>query len=127
MDDATRAKLLKLALLISGIAFFFICPLGLIWPEGWIWHGGEGKYYLHMILSIYAVLGVFLIFAARDPEAHRSLIFFTIWSSVAHAGTMAIQALIDHDERGHLGGDVLALALVAAVLWILAPRKAAAT
>ena len=43
-----------------------------------------------------------------------------------HAAIMAAQALQDGHETGHLIGDVPALLLVAAVLWYLSPRKAAA-
>lgn len=121
MDDITRDKLLKIALVAIGAVFFFIYPLGLVWPSGWLWHGGHGQYYLQMICGIYAVLGAFLIMAARHPAEHRSLISFTIWSSVVHAGIMAAQAVYDGNEMGHLAGDVPALLLVAAVLWVLAP------
>src|SRR2546430_13133796 len=47
-----------------------------------------------MMLSLYVTLGVFLLIAARNASAHRSLIAFTAWSSFAHAlvmGTMAFQ------------------------------------
>jgi len=123
MDDGTREKLLKAALVIFGAIFFFIYPLGLVWPSGWQWHGGEGKYYLQMICGVYAVLGAFLIAAAREPSEHRSLISFTVWSSVVHAGIMAAQSISDGHETGHLIGDVPALLLVAAVLWFLSPGK----
>ena len=123
MNDVTREKLLKTALRAFGAIFFFIYPLGLVWPSGWLWHGGEGKYYLQMICSIYVVLGVFLIAAARNPSEHRSLISFTVWSSLAHAGIMAAQSIFDSHETGHLIGDVPALLLVAAVLWVLSPAK----
>lgn len=123
MNESTREKLLKAALVAIGAIFLLIYPLGLVWPSGWVWHAGEGKYYLQMICGIYAVLGVFLIAAARNPSESRSLISFTIWSSVAHAGIMAAQAIFDQRERGHLIGDVPALLLVAAVLWFLSPRK----
>ena len=79
-----------------------------------------------MIAGIYATLGVFLLWASRRPEAHASLIWFTVWSSVVHGGIMAIQALVDPAERGHLWGDVPALFVVALVLGLLAPRGAAA-
>jgi hypothetical protein len=97
--------------------------LGLVWPSGWQWHGGEGKYYLQMICGVYAVLGAFLIAASREPSEHRSLISFTIWSSIVHAGIMAAQSISDGHETGHLVGDVPALLLVAAVLWFLSPAK----
>lgn len=123
MSAATREKLLKIALIAFGVIFFLIYPLGVVWPAGWVWHGGEGMYYLQMIWGIYAVLGAFLIMAARNPAEHRSLIGFTIWSSVVHAGIMGVQAMGDSHETGHLIGDVPALLLVAAVLWVLSPRR----
>jgi hypothetical protein len=102
---------------VFGVIFLFVYPLGFIWPSGWVWCGGMGTYYLQMIAGIYAVLGVFLIIAAKNPEANRSLISFTIWSSLVHAAIMGVQALGDKHESGHLMGDVPALVLVAVVLW----------
>ena len=78
-----------------------------------------------MICGVYAVLGACLIAAARNPSEHRSLISFTIWSSIVHAGIMAVQAMLDGHELGHLVGDVPALLLVAAVLWYLTPERQA--
>jgi hypothetical protein len=63
-----------------------------------------------------------LINAARDPAANLSLIWFTVWSSVVHGGIMAVQAIVDPMEHGHLPGDVAALFLVAVVLALLTPR-----
>ena len=85
----------------------------------------ERKYYLQMICGIYAVLGAFLINAARNSSEHRSLIWFTIWSSIVHALIMAGQSSSDVHEMGHLLGDVPALLLVAVVLWLLLPSKQA--
>jgi hypothetical protein len=79
-----------------------------------------------MIVGIYAVLGGFLIIAARNPDAHRSLILFTIVSSIVHAAIMAVQAINDQHEHGHLIGDVPALLLVAGVLWYFLPKTKAA-
>lgn len=121
MNPAAREKYLKIALTLFGVVFLLVYPLGYLWPSGWVWHGGQGIYYLQMITGVYAVLGVYLIRAAKDPGANRSLISFTIWSSVVHAGIMAAQALSDKMERGHLIGDVPALILVAVVLWYLSP------
>ena len=123
MDDITREKLLKIALIVIGAILFTIYPLSLIWPSGWQWHGGHGQYYFQMICGVYAVLGVYLIAAARNPSEHRSLISFTVWSSIVHAAIMAVQAMYDGQERGHLVGDVPALLLVAAVLWYLSPER----
>ena len=123
MDDVTREKLLKVALVAIGAIFFTIYPLGLIWPSGWQWHSGHGQYYLQMICGVYAVLGAYLIAAAHNPSEHRSLISFTVWSSMVHAGIMVVQVTHDGHEIGHLVGDVPALLLVAAVLWYLSPKK----
>lgn len=76
-----------------------------------------------MILGLYATLGVFLLLASRNPLQHLSLIWFTVWSSVVHGGIMAVQAVGEAGERGHLWGDVAALFLVAVVLAILTPRR----
>ena len=123
MNDESRIKYLKIALTIFGVIFLLVYPLGIVWPAGWVWHGGEGFYYLQMIAGIYFVLGIFLIRAAKNPVAHASLISFTIWSSIVHAAIMAIQAIGDEHEKGHLIGDVPALLLVAAVLWYFTPRS----
>jgi hypothetical protein len=76
-----------------------------------------------MICGVYAVLGAYLIAAARNPSEHRSLISFTVWSSIVHAGIMGAQAMSDGHEKGHLVGDVPALLLVAGVLWYLSSAR----
>lgn len=127
MNSADKEKILKIALRVFGLVFLLVYPLGMIWPSGWVWHGGEGIYYLQMIAGVYAVLGIYLIVAANNPGANRSLISFTVWSSVVHALIMALQALGDANESGHLVGDIPALLLVAAVLWYFSPSKESAT
>ena len=119
---ADRRKVLQVALLVVGIASLLVYPLMLVWPAGWSWQPGQHEYE-QMIVGIYATLGVFLIRAARAPEEHGSLIWFTVWSSVVHGGIMAAQAFVDPAERGHLLGDVPALFLIAIVLGSLAPRR----
>jgi hypothetical protein len=115
-------RTLRIALLLIGITFIVgIYPLTLLWPSGWAWTPAQPEY-LQMILAIYATLGVFLIRAARDPLNHLSLIWFTVWSSVAHALVMAIHAIREPAEHGHLPGDVLVLLLVAGVLSMLTVR-----
>jgi len=126
MNTNTQENYLKMALRLFGVVFLLVYPLSMIWPSGWVWHGGEGVYYFQMIVGVYAVLGVFLIMAASNPKEHRSLISFTVWSSVVHALIMAAQAIGDKSEHGHLVGDVPALLLVAAVLGYLMPRRGSA-
>lgn len=124
MNENDRIKYLRMVLVATGLVFIFgIGPLTVLWPAGWSWHEAGRSEYLEMILAIYATLGVFLIIASRDPLAHRSLIWFTVWSSVAHGSVMGIQSIVDPQHIGHLWGDVAALLLVAAVLAGLTPRR----
>ena len=111
-------KALQLALVLFGAVACLLYPLAIFWPSGWAWHDGppEASHYFMMIVGVYATLGVFLILASRDPAANRSLILFTIWSSLVHAAIMAVQAVGDPMQKGHLFGDVPALVIVAAVL-----------
>jgi hypothetical protein len=123
MSEALRMLALRIALVAIGATFILgIYPLSIVWPSGWAWGHGH-SHYLMMIIGVYATLGVFLLRASRNPIADRSIIWFTVWSSVVHAAIMGIQAVSDVAERGHLLGDVPALLLVALVLAVLAPRK----
>ena len=123
MSEINRMKYLKIALFVVGVIFAFaIYPLTILWPSGWSWNPGQSEY-LQMILGIYFTLGVFLMIASRDPLAHRSLIWFTIWSSLVHGGIMGIQSIVYPNHIGHLYGDVLALLIVAIVLAFLMPRE----
>ena len=73
-----------------------------------------------MIVGIYATLGVFLLNAARNPQANLSLIWFTVISSLVHSAIMAVQSFSNGGNHlGHLVGDVPALLLVAVVLAVL--------
>ena len=126
MSDANRLFFLRIALIVFGLTFVFgIYPLGLVWPSGWAWGHGH-SHYLMMIIGVYATLGVFLLIASRNPDAHRSLIWFAVWSSAVHGVIMAIQSFSDATERGHLVGDVPALFLVAIIVGVLMPRAAQA-
>ena len=122
MSTELKDTLLKIALTAFGVVFVLIYPLGMVWPSGWVWHGGQGQYYLQMICGVYAVLGVFLIAAARNPSAHRSLIAFTAWSSFAHASVMAVQAYLGFIARHELLG-VATFVVIGVALIALAPTK----
>lgn len=118
--------MLKYALIAFGVVFCLIYPLSILWPSGWSWHAGapyESDYFL-MIVGVYATLGVFLILASRDPEANKSLIMFTIVSSLVHAAIMAWESFRMPEHMGHLWGDVPGLVAVAVVLYVLRPRAA---
>ena len=122
----SRADLLKYALIVFGVIFLLVYPLAIVWPSGWAWHAGapyESDYFM-MIVGVYATLGVFLILASRNPAANRSLILFTIVSSLVHAAIMAVQSFQMPEHMGHLYGDVPGLIAVAVVLYVLRPSEA---
>lgn len=118
-------RLLSIALITFGATCCLIYPLAMWWPSGWAWHAGppSSNDYFMMIVGVYATLGIFLIRAAWRPTAHASLIWFTVWSSVVHAGIMTVQALMQPMQHGHLMGDIPALLLVAVVLGVLMQRS----
>ncbi len=121
MNEGHSSQVLRSVLIVVGLVLIFgVWLLMRAWPSGWQWQPSQPEYE-QMIMGVYATLGVFLILAAREPARHRSLILFTAWSSLVHAGIMGIQAIRDTAERGHLIGDVPALTIVGIVLLILAP------
>lgn len=77
---------------------------------------------LAMMLSLYVTLGIFLLLAARNPSANRSLIAFTAWSSLVHGGLMAFQVFRNMIARTELAG-VVAFAAIGVTLVALAPAK----
>ena len=125
MAIETRLRYLRIALILVGLIFIFaVYPLMMsVWPSGWRWSPNQAQYE-QMILGVYATLGVFLLIASRNPLRHLSLIWFTVFSSVVHAGIMTAQALSMPSEHGHLLGDVPALFFVAILLGLLTPRGA---
>jgi len=127
MSDTNRLLFLRIALVVIGLTFIFgIYTLGILWPSGWVWAQGHphSQHYLMMIIGVYATLGVFLLLASKNPDAHKSLIWFTVWSSLVHGAIIGVQAFMGTAERGHLLGDVPAIILVAIILAVLMPRTA---
>jgi len=107
-----REHALKVVLVVVGLIFCcLVYPLTMFVRQ---------EPALAMMLSVYVTLGIFLLLAARDPLANRSLIAFTAWSSFAHAALMAMQASRNFIARGELWG-VAALVLIGVSLIVLAP------
>src|SRR5215472_9806290 len=75
-----------------------------------------------MMMSLYVTLGVFLLLASRNPSAHRSLIAFTAWSSLAHATVMGVQASLSFIARREVIG-VATFAVIGVALIALAPAR----
>src|SRR5713226_6199808 len=113
-----RERVLKVALVVVGLLF-----IATVYPLVFL---VRSEPTLQMMLSIYVTLGVFLLLAARNPSAHRSLIAFAAWSSIAHAATMAVQSVGDVSERMHLLLGVAMFAAIGLILLVFAPSKVAA-
>ena len=109
-----RERALKVVLVVVGLIF-----CGLVYPLTMF---ARQEPALAMMLSVYVTLGIFLLLAARNPSANRSLIAFAAWSSFAHAALMAVQALGNLIARGELLG-VAALVIIGVALIALAPAK----
>jgi len=125
MQRNKKIKYLSIALYTIGAIFIVGVPamMMVIWPDGWSWSPAQPEYE-QMIMGIYITLGIFLIRAAKNPMEHASLIWFTIWSSIVHAGIMLAQAIVDETEHANMLGDIPALFFVAFLLWYLMPNKA---
>ena len=109
-----RARALKALLVIVGLLFVAgVYPLLVFVRQ---------EPALAMMLSLYVTLGIFLLLAARDPSANRSLIAFTAWSSFAHAALMAVQAFGNLIPHGELWG-VAVLVVIGVALIALAPAE----
>ncbi len=117
MNPASRLRFLHVVLVLAGLVFLLgVYPLRRAWwPSGWRWHPHQPEYG-QMILRIFATLGVFLLIAARNPLQHLSIVWFTVRSSLIHAGIMAVPATKAPREHGRLVRDIPALVIVAVAL-----------
>ncbi len=113
-----RERALKVVLVLVGLVF----SAGVLPVTESLWHQNQSMYTFDMMLSLYVALGIFLLMAARNPSANRSLIAFTAWSCFAHASVMAVTAFSKGGYRGDLRG-VAVLVIIGVVLIVLAPAK----
>jgi len=109
-----RERALKVVLVVVGLIF-----CGLAYPLTMFVKQAPA---LAMSFSVYVTLGIFLLFASRNPSANRTLITFTAWSSFFHAMLMAGQAFAGLIARGELIGSAV-LVVIGIALIVLAPAK----
>lgn len=114
-----RERALKGVLVLVGLLFL----LGIYPTTVTLWHHDRSGDTDAMMLSIYFVLGVFLLMAAKNPAAHRSLIAFAAWSSFAHGVVMGVLAAQIPAERTDLIFGTAILAIIGVALIALAPAK----
>jgi hypothetical protein len=69
-----RERVLKVVLVMVGLLFS-----ALVYPMMMFVKQAPA---LAMSFSVYVTLGIFLLLAARNPSANRSLIAFTAWSTL---------------------------------------------
>jgi NADH:ubiquinone oxidoreductase subunit 5 (subunit L)/multisubunit Na+/H+ antiporter MnhA subunit len=109
-----RERALKVVLVLVGLLFLAgVYPLTIFFSR---------EPALAMMLSLYITLGIFLLLAARNPSANRSLIAFTAWSSFAHGAVMAVQAYRNEIQHKELVGVALFF-IIGATLIALAPAR----
>ena len=109
-----RAKTLKVVLVAVGLIF---CAL--VYPLTMFVRQAPA---LAMMFSLYVTLGIFLLLAARNPSANRSLIAFTAWAGFAHAALVTIQGSRNMIQRGELWGGAV-LVVIGVALIALAPKS----
>jgi hypothetical protein len=104
-----RLRALQILLVLSGAA----CLAGLYPLTGALRDGAASTINRQdqMILGIYVALGVFLLIAARNPRAHRSLILFAGWSTLAHDSVTILQGIQHHD----LHADLVPFTIIAGI------------
>jgi hypothetical protein len=114
-----RERALKIVLVLVGLLFCAaILPLraGLLYPA----NSDTGD---TMMMGLYFTLGVFLLIAVRNPSAHRSLIAFAAWSSIAHAAVMSgLGFEMPTERKGYLIGSAVLVA-IGVLLIALVPAK----
>src|SRR5437762_12626002 len=107
-----RERALKVVLVLVGLLFLAgVYPIVM-----YLWRPGNESPGDAMMLSLYVTLGIFLLLAARNPSANRSVIAFAAWSSFAHGAVMAVIAVYLSKERrglrvGAAGCSIMGVAL----------------
>ena len=116
-----RERVLKVVLVIVGLLFCAgVYPLITSVRSGWQANKEDS---LPMGISLYVMMGIFLLLAARNPSANRGVIVFAAWLNIAHATVMTVMAVHLPNERQDLLIASAVFAGIGAVLILLAPAK----
>jgi len=116
-----RERTLRVVLVLVGLLF-----TAAAYPviDSLLQGAGPSDYGDDMMMSLYFVLGIFLLIAIRNPGANRSLIACTAWSSFAHVAVMTTLGLQHASElTGFVGGSAV-LVVIGITLIVLTPRSA---
>jgi uncharacterized membrane protein YhdT len=116
-----RERALKTVLIVVGLIFVAgVYPLITSVHSGWQANKEDTE---PMALSLYVMMGIFLLLAARSPSANRGVIVFAAWLNIAHAAVMTVMALHLPNEREDMLIASAVFAGIGAVLILLAPAK----
>lgn len=116
-----REKLLRIVLILIGLIFVAgVYPLMTTVRDGWRANKEDAT---PMGISLYVTLGVFLLVAARNPSANRSVIVYGGWANIAHAAVMTVMAIHLPNERQDLLVASAVFGIIGAALIALAPVK----
>ena len=116
-----RDKALKILLVLLGLLFVAgLYPLITSIRSGWQANREDAE---PMAISLYVMMGIFLLMAARNPSANRGVIAFAAWLNIAHGAVMAVMAVHLPNEREGLLIAAAVFGVIGAVLILLAPAK----
>lgn len=119
-----KHRALQIFLVVLGILFIaLIYPLSTdLWHAKWLleMHNETEP----MFLSFFIALGPFLLIAAKNPPAHRTLIVFTACWNLAHAAVMTIETVQAWNHGVHRDfTDVVIVAAIGLILLALLPPR----
>ena len=116
-----RDKALKILLVLLGLLFVAgLYPLITSIRSGWQANREDAE---PMAISLYVMMGIFLLISARNPSANRGVIAFAAWLNIAHGAVMAVMAVHLPNERVGLLIAAAVFGVIGAALIALAPAK----
>src|SRR6267142_6618295 len=114
-----RNKALRILLVLFGLVFVAgLYPLITSIRSGWQANREDAE---PMAISLYVMMGIFLLMAARNPSANRGVIAFAAWLNIAHGAVMAVMAVHLPNERAGLLIAAAVFGVIGAALILLAP------
>jgi|ERR1700719_4043093 hypothetical protein len=116
-----RERTLRIVLVLVGLIFVAgVYPLITSVRSGWQANKEDP---LPMGLSLYVMIGVFLLVAARNPVANRGVIVFAGWLNIAHAAVMTVMAVHLPNEREDMLIASAIFAGIGVILILLPPPQ----
>ena len=116
-----RERAMKIVLVLVGLIFVAgVYPLITSVRDGWQANKEDAE---PMGISLYVMMGIFLLVAARNPAMNRGVIVFAGWLNIAHAAVMTVMAVHLPNERQDMLIASAIFAGIGAVLILLLPAR----